>query len=204
MARINCFDPISLRIESMPEGEVFIISDFSDLADDAAIRKVLSRLEDDGAIRRIMRGVYDCPEYSEFLGEYIEPKPDKVAHALARNYGWTIVPCGDTALNMLGLSTQVPATWLYVSDGTYKEYTYGNTTIKFKRTTNKEISKISYKTALVIQALKALGKENITDEIISKIIQTTTDDEKATMFAEAKYATAWIYDIIKEICGGAK
>ena len=105
---------------------------------------------------------------------------------------------------MLGLSTQVPAVWLYVSDGTYKEYTYGNTIIKFKRTTNKEISKVSYKTALVIQALKALGKENITNEIINKIIQTTTDDEKATMFAEAKYATAWIYDIIKEICGGAK
>ena len=204
MARINCFDPISMRIESMPTGEVFIISDFSDLADDAAIRKVLSRLEEDGKIRRIMRGVYDFPEYNDFLGEYIEPKPDKVAHALARNYGWTIVPCGDTALNMLGLSTQVPAIWLYVSDGTYKEYTYSNTTIKFKRTTNKEISKISYKTALVIQALKALGKENITDDIISKISSTTTDDEKATMFVDAKYATAWIYDIIKEICGGAK
>lgn len=204
MARINCFDPISLRIESMPAGEVFIISDFSDLADDAAIRKVLSRLEDDGAIRRIMRGVYDCPEYSKFLDEYVEPKPDKVAHALARNYGWTIVPCGDTALNMLGLSTQVPAVWLYVSDGTYKEYTYGNTIIKFKRTTNKEISKISYKTALVIQALKALGKENITAEIINKIAASTTDEEKAAMFTEAKYATSWIYDIIKEFCGGAK
>lgn len=204
MARINCFDPISLRIESMPAGEVFIISDFSDLADDAAIRKVLSRLEDDGAIRRIMRGVYDCPEYSKFLDEYVEPKPDKVAHALARNYGWTIVPCGDTALNMLGLSTQVPAVWLYVSDGTYKEYTYGNTIIKFKRTTNKEISKISYKTALVIQALKALGKENITAEIINKIAASTTDEEKTAMFTEAKYATSWIYDIIKEFCGGAK
>jgi hypothetical protein len=52
--------------------------------------------------------------------------------------------------------------------------------------------------------LKALGKENITNEIINKISQTTTDDEKATMFAEAKYATAWIYDIIKDICGGTK
>jgi hypothetical protein len=52
--------------------------------------------------------------------------------------------------------------------------------------------------------LKALGKENITTEIISKIAQTITDDEKTTMFAEAKYATSWIYDIIKEICGGAK
>ena len=188
----------------MPAGEVFTISDFSDLAVDPTIRKVLSRLEDGGIIRRIMRGVYDCPEYSEFLGEYVEPIPDKVANALARNYGWTIVPCGDTALNMLGLSTQVPSVWLYVSDGTYKEYTYGNTVIKFKRTTNKEISKISYKTALVIQALKALGKENITNEIINKITATTTKEEKATMFAEAKYATSWIYDIIKDICGGTR
>ena len=138
------------------------------------------------------------------MNEYVEPSADKVAHALARKFGWTIIPCGDTALNLLGLSTQVPSVWLYVSDGTYKEYTYGNTTIKFKRTTNKEISKLSYKTALVIQAIKALGKENITNEIISKIAQVTTEKEKAQMFAEAKYATSWIYDIIKTICGGAR
>ena len=149
-----------------------------------------------------MRGVYDRPEYNNFLGEYVEPVPDKVAHALARNFGWTIVPCGDTALNMLGLSTQVPAVWLYVSDGTYKEYTYNNTTIQFKRTTNKEISKISYKTALVIQALKALGKDKITDEMIKKIKVATSKEERTAMFNEAKYATAWIYDIIKDICGG--
>ena len=57
---------------------------------------------------------------------------------------------------------------------------------------------------VIALATKALGKENITDDIISKISLTTTDDEKATMFVDAKYATAWIYDIIKEICGGAK
>lgn len=202
MARINYFEPICARIEELSAGEVFIISDFSDIADTTAVRKVLSRLEEDGRIRRIMRGVYDRPEYNDFLGEYVEPVPDKVAHALARNFGWTIVPCGDTALNMLGLSTQVPAVWLYVSDGNYKEYTYNNTTIQFKRTTNKEISKISYKTALVIQALKVLGKDKITDEMIKKIKAATSKEERSAMFSEAKYATAWIYDIIKEICGG--
>lgn len=204
MARINYFEPICARIEELSAGEVFIISDFSDIADTTAVRKVLSRLEEDGRIRRIMRGVYDRPEYNDFLGEYVEPVPDKVARALARNFGWTIVPCGDTALNMLGLSTQVPAVWLYVSDGNYKEYTYNNTTIQFKRTTNKEISKISYKTALVIQALRALGKDKITDEIIKKIKAATSKEEKSAMFSEAKYATAWIYDIIKDICGGTQ
>ncbi len=195
---------IEERICNSPRGTIFLTSDFTDLASSDAANKALLRLEEAGLIRRILFGVYEYPEYNAFLGEYIEPAPDKVAHALARKFGWTIVPCGDTALNMLGLSTQVPAVWLYVSDGTYKEYSYGHTTIKFKRTTNKEISKISYKTALVIQAIKALGKEAITAEIISKIKASTTNEEKSLMFTEAKYATSWIYDIIKEICGGAK
>ncbi len=195
---------IEERICNAPRGTIFLTSDFTDLASSDAANKALLRLEEAGLIRRILFGVYEYPEYNAFLGEYIEPAPDKVAHALARKFGWTIVPCGDTALNMLGLSTQVPAVWLYVSDGTYKEYSYGHTTIKFKRTTNKEISKISYKTALVIQAIKALGKEAITAEIISKIKASTTNEEKSLMFTEAKYATSWIYDIIKDICGGIK
>ena len=204
MARVNYFEQILSRIESMAKGEVFIISDFSDLADEATVRKALSRLEEDGKIRRIMRGVYENPKFNDFLGEYVKPHPDKIAKALARNYGWTIVPCGDTALNMLGLSTQVPAVWLYVSDGNYREYTCGNFVIQFKRTTNKEISKISFKTALVIQAIKALGKDKITGDVIEKIQSLTTDKEKEQMFVEAKYATTWIYDVIKEICGGTK
>lgn len=204
MARVNYFEQILSRIESMAKGEVFIISDFSDLADEATVRKALSRLEEDGKIRRIMRGVYENPKFNDFLGEYVKPHPDKIAKALARNYGWTIVPCGDTALNMLGLSTQVPAVWLYVSDGNYREYTCGNFVIQFKRTTNKEISKISFKTALVIQAIKALGKDKITGDVIEKIRSLATDKEKEQMFVEAKYATAWIYDVIKEICGGTK
>ena len=204
MARVNYFEQILSRIESMAKEEVFIISDFSDLADEATVRKALSRLEEDGKIRRIMRGVYESPKFNDFLGEYVKPHPDKIAKALARNYGWTIVPCGDTALNMLGLSTQVPAVWLYVSDGNYREYTCGNFVIQFKRTANKEISKISFKTALVIQAIKALGKDKITDDVIVKIRSLTTDEEKEQMFVEAKYATAWIYDVIKEICGGTK
>ena len=204
MARVNYFEQILSRIESMAKGEVFIISDFSDLADEATVRKALSRLEEDGKIRRIMRGVYENPKFNDFLGEYVKPHPDKIAKALARNYGWTVVPCGDTALNMLGLSTQVPAVWLYVSDGNYREYTCGNFVIQFKRTTNKEISKISFKTALVIQAIKALGKDKITGDVIEKIQSLTTDKEKEQMFVEAKYATTWIYDVIKEICGGTK
>jgi hypothetical protein len=200
MSRANYLEQIQNAIESAGTGEVYVNSDFSEIADEVVIRKALSRLESDGVLRRIMRGVYEYPEYNDFLKEYVAPSPDKVAHALARNYGWTIVPSGDTALNMLGLSTQVPATWLYVSDGTYKEYSFENITLKFKHTANKEISNISYKTALAIQALKSLGKERITGSVVASIANTLSKKEKQAMLVEAKYATAWIYDTIKRIC----
>lgn len=190
------------RINKAEIGTVFVATDFVDISDKTSINTYLTRLDEEKSLQRIMRGVYYKPEYNDFLGEYVAPEPDAVAHALARNFGWTIVPCGDTALNLLGLSTQIPAAWVYVSDGTYKEYTYEQTTIKFKRTTNKEISKLSYKTALVVQALKALGKDNVDAAVLTKLKNNLTDSEKQALLTEAKAATSWIYEYIKLICRG--
>ena len=200
MARPNYLNEIKRRILTYESGTVFVAADFADITDKKTASVGLSRLESEGVIRRILRGVYDKPAYNRFLGEFVAPIPDKVAHAIARNFGWTIVPCGDTALNLLGLSTQVPAVWVYVSDGTYKEYLYDNTTIQFKRTTNKEVSKLSYKTALVIQALKALGKDNIDEMVISRLQKILTAEEKKAMVSEAKAVTSWIYEYLKQIC----
>ena len=200
MIRSEYLSEFRTRIQAAKDGSVFVASDFADITENVKIVVCLSRLEEEKLIKRVMRGVYYKPKYSKLLGEYVAPAPDSVAQAIARNYGWTIVPCGDTALNLLGLSTQVPVVWSYVSDGPYKEYSYDNTTIKYRHTTNKEISKLSRKTALVIQALKTLGKESISDEAISKIRDATTSSERKAMLTEAQYATAWIYETIKTIC----
>ena len=202
MERNKIISVIREIIEKSEKGSVFVPVDFAEITDNAKIATTLSRLEAENKIRRIMRGVYDKPEYSEFLCEYISPSPNKVAEAIARNFGWTIVPCGDTALNILGLSTQVPAVWVYVSDGTYKRYSFGNTTIVFKRTTNKDISRLSYKTALVIQSIKALGKDNVDSTVIQKISSFLTQQDKDKMIKEAKISTSWIYEIIKTVCKG--
>ncbi len=200
MSRTILLDSIKNKIKTSKTESIFIAADFADISDRVKIGVCLNRLEEEGIIKRILRGVYYKPEFNSFLGEYVAPNPDTVANALARNYGWTIVPCGDTALNMLGLSTQVPAVWSYVSDGPYKEYDYDKISIKFKHTTNKEISKLSYKTALIIQALKTLGKDNIDDNIINKLADSLTEKEKKKMLVEAKTATSWIYEYIKLIC----
>ena len=202
MSRPKYLNEIKNSILLADYGTVFVAVDFVSITDKKNVNMSLLRLEDEGLILRIIRGVYYKAEYNDFLQEYVVPNPDKVAHAIARNFGWTITPCGDTALNILGLSTQVPAILSYVSDGTYKEYSYDNTTIKFKRTTNKEISKLSCRTALIIQALKALGKDNIGNTVINKLKNDLTDKEKATALLEAKAATSWIYEYIKQICKG--
>ena len=200
MKRPDYLNQIRANIEKAENGSVFVSTDFTDITDKKTVNMGLIRLADEGLIKKILFGAYYKPEFSKLLGEAVAPSPNKVAHALARNFGWTIVPCGDTALNLLGLSTQVPSQWIYVSDGAYKEYTFDNTTIKFKRTTNKEISKVSYKTALTIQALKALGKENITEQVILRLKKILTDEEKEKMLAESKSATSWVLELIKVIC----
>lgn len=199
MERLNYLKEIRNRITKSEYGTVFVASDFADVSNNMKVGVCLSRLENEKILRRIWRGVYDKPEYNDFLQEYLEPSADKVAHAIARNNSWTIVPCGDTALNLLGLSTQVPAIWLYVSDGPYRNYPINNIDIKFKHTANKEISKLSYKTSLVIQALKALGKENIDDNVVVKLKKILSEDEKKNMLNEAKSTTSWIYEYIKLI-----
>jgi hypothetical protein len=200
MKREIYIDKIKDRIKSGIQGEIYITSDFFDIADVNVVNKALSRLEKERFIRRIIRGVYEYPQYNAFLKEFVAPSPNRVAQAIARNYGWKIVPNGDTALNMLGLSTQVPTIWSYVSDGTYKKYTFDNIILQFKRTTNKEIANLSSKTALIVQSLKDLGKNKINGEIGNKISHLLTSDEKKIVLKETQHSTTWIYETLKDIC----
>ena len=193
---------IRARILAAEDGAVFVAPDFADIADTATIRQGLKRLYQSGIIRRIIRGVYEKPKYSKLLDEYVAADPDAVAKALARCYHWTIAPCGNTALNLLGLSTQVTAVWSYISDGPYKTYEWNSTKLEFKHRTNKKITGLSYMTSLVIQALKTLGRTNVTPEIIQTLSEKLSEDEKQACLKEATESTDWVYDTIRKMCGG--
>lgn len=193
---------IRARIIAAEDGAVFVAPDFADITDTATIRQGLKRLYQSGIIRRIIRGVYEKPKYSKLLDEYVAADPDAVAKALARSYHWTIAPCGNTALNLLGLSTQVTAVWSYISDGPYKTYEWNSTKLEFKHRTNKEITGLSYMTSLVIQALKTLGRTNVTPEIIQTLSKKLSEDEKQACLKEATESTDWVYDTIRKMCGG--
>lgn len=221
---------IVARIYGNGRGYAFTVKDFLDIAGSRTTRSALDRIVRNGIIRRLMRGVYEYPAYSKVLDAPASPDPDAIARAIARAYGWTILPSGATALNLLGLSTQVPAAWEYFSDGPTKTYKWhigggddddddddgdddddnvgaktsaviggSSGTLVFKRRANKEITKLSSKTALIVQALKALGEKNVTRSTISQLRKRLSQTERERAAREARYATSWVYEIIKKL-----
>ncbi len=194
------YSEIKMRIESTEDGTVFVTSDFADIASMATIRKCLGRLVEDKSIRRIIDGVYEKPLYSNLLKEYIPADPDKVAYAIAKAFHWTIAPCGDIALNKLGLSTQVPVVWSYISDGPYRKFTWDNITIAYKHRTNRQISHLSETATLVIEAIRTIGKNRVDDTVINKLKTKLPEDEKKQILMEANGVNEWIYDVIRKVC----
>ena len=182
--------------------QVFYSASFLDLGNYKAVSKTLERLEKDKKIRRLVRGIYDKPEYNEKFKMFASPNISEVALAIARQFNWNICPSGNYALNLLGLSTQIPAKYIYISDGPYREYEIYGTKLEFKHSNKKEISDFSYKTLIVIQALKTIGKENISNEDLEQIQRQLTNEDKQKLLNEGIKTNIWIYEIIKQICGG--
>lgn len=191
---------ITKRIDAAPFGSAFVTSDFTDLAEYETAKKTLARLEKKGVLRRVLRGVYDKPKFSTLLQEYAAPIPDQIAHAIARNYNWIISPSENTALNMLGLSTQVPADWSYISSGPYKKYSFGNITLTFSHRSDSQMIGMSEKSLLIIQALKALGPEYVSETDIGRIRKKLSPDESRNILSETRHTISWVHEAIKDIC----
>ncbi|WP_288866714.1 DUF6088 family protein [uncultured Sneathia sp.] len=165
-------DSITNQIETIMsenQGKIFSINDFYDLGTKNTIKSILYRLNEENEIVRLLDGLYTKPKYSKILDEYSYPDASAVAEKIADKFSWTIAPTGDTALNYTGLSTQVPNEYVYISDGAYREYLYRDKKIIFKHTTNRNITSYSKELSILIQAIKALGKDNIREEDIKKL-----------------------------------
>lgn len=189
-------------IKKQPPGWAFSAYDFIKDFKRREIDESLSYLADDGEIRRVIRGIYDYPMYSELLKKNVAPDINQAAYALARKFNWKIYPDGDTALNYLGLSTQVTAKSLYLSDGPSKKFEIGRRTLAFKHTTQRETALEYTNTALVIQSIKAIGEKQISAKFLNKLSLKFSSDEWQQIKIDASKATGWVYEIIKDLNNG--
>lgn len=144
--------------------------------------------------------MYDYPEYSELLKKELSPDIDQVAQAFARKFNWRIEISGDSALNVLGLSTQIEAKYIYLSDGPNRSYNIFGTILEFKKSALKEIGFKQKESSLIVQALKTLGKERINQGIINKIRKKIDPEKYNKILIETRSSKIWIYEAVKEIC----
>ena len=178
----------------------FSCFDFTDLAPYKAISKCLERLEDSQDIRRIIQGIYCLNLIDKELSLPILPSIDEVVYCLARKNKWIICPSGNTALNIMTLSTQVPAIYEYLSSGPYKHYEIYGIQVTLKRTMSRELIDYSKKTLLLIQCIKAIGKENITYSDIAALSLRLDSEDKKRALKETTSIQTWIRKIIVLIC----
>jgi len=195
-------DKIVARLRRKPAGYAFSPKDFLDLGSRGSIDMALSALVQAGVVRRITRGIYDCPRFSDILNKRVPPDIDQVAQALARKHGWRIQATGAMAANLLGLSTQVPAKVVYIIDGPGKSIKVGNTTVQFKKAAPKDLNVESPRSALVIQALKFLGRKSTNKRVVSQIADKLSATDRKKLLRDARFGTDWIFEAAKKICDG--
>lgn len=175
--------------------------DFLDLGSRAAVDQALSRLVRKGAIRRIQRGLYDLPRMSKLLDKPLTPSPDELVRAWAKNNGLKVVPSGASAANALGLSTQVPAKIVYYTNGRTQTLKLGPYTVKLLNRGPKTMDVTGRMAPLVLQALRHIGRDGVSSEVVRHLQAVLSQREKAELMCNLHHAPAWMLPVISEIHG---
>ena len=178
--------------------------DFADIGARDAVDQALSRLARRNTIRRLTRGLYDYPRYSDLLERHVGPDMEQVAQALARKRNWDTVPDEATSLQLLGLDTQVPAQYRYLSSGPNAEYDILGTKLLFAHRKQQRTSLQDAFTATLVQALHALGKDEISDDQRERLASLRSARDYDRVLRRTKSTTAWVHEEIRRIARKAQ
>jgi hypothetical protein len=189
---------IVAAIRGRGRGTVFVPADFVKIGSREAVDVALHRLARQGTIRRLARGVYDFPKEHPVLG-LLAPSAEDIARALAGRDRTRIQPAGAYAANALGLSEQVPAKAVFLTDGPARTVKIGSTTIQLRRTTPKNMEAAGRLSGLLIQALRELGQEHVTQQRRDHLKRTIPADKRRELLKDLRLAPAWMHPIFREL-----
>ena len=186
------------RVEAKHRGACFTPKAFLDLGSPEAVRIALYRLEKRGIIRRLARGLYDYPKQHPTIG-LLSPHPDQVVKALSERDAARLQPSGAYAANVLGLSEQVPARIVFLTDGPARHVRIGRQEIILKNTTPRNMATAGKASGTVIQALRHIGVKQITQHHIAHLREALSADDRAQLKRDRIYAPGWMHRIIDAI-----
>jgi hypothetical protein len=185
------------KVSRITKGSLFFTEDFIEFGSAKSIAKALERLVNQKKLSRVARGIYTQLEVSPLLGELL-PTTEKIAQAISRRDMARIMPTGALALNALGLSTQVPMNVVYLTDGAARKIEIGRRKIVFKKSVPKNLAAKGKISGLVIQALKDIGKDQVTDHELNVILGHLRKEEVSDLQHDIKLAPEWIRSILRK------
>lgn len=186
------------RIESHGPGWVFTPGDFADLGTRTAGATALKRHKAAGHIRLLGRGLYDVPRHDDLLGT-LWPAIESVTQALERKDGLRLQPSGVYAANLLGLSEQVPAKVVFLTDGATRNVKVGPIEIQLKRTTPRHMAAAGRLSGLLIQAFRSLGPNHVTPQRIARLRKSLPAIEREQVTADLALAPEWMRAHLREV-----
>lgn len=190
-------DIIRDHIDRADNGTLFFNNSFPDY-DDEYVGKVLSDLVKQEVIYRLSRGVYLKATKTKFGLVY--PTTEEIAKAIAERDNAEVLPTGSAALNILGLSTQIPMNPVFLTSGSARKIKCGNKTITFKHGVPKNFAIKGQMMRLLVQAMKAIGEQNITKEELEEIGNLLRKyPEEDTIKHDLTIMPQWIKNIIQKI-----
>ena len=177
MASQSTYNSIKERVELSERGTLFFPDSFSALGSSDAVRSALVRLCKNNILIRVAQGIYYYPRIDTKWGSgIIPPSIEEIARGIAMRDKVRIAPTGSYAMYQLGLSTQIPANVVFMTDGSQRRISIGKGRgIFFKHSSNMRVFAFqSQLMELIVAAMREIGQDNITDEQIT-IINTHLD-----------------------------
>ena len=192
---LSVLNQIERQLKRLGKNKIIFPSDFNSISNTESVKKALLRLEQKKVLIRLAHGIYLYPKIDKELG-ILYPPVEIIAKAIAKRDKSRIIPTGIQALNKLGLSTQIPMNVVFLTDGAPRSIKVGKRTIKFKKTTPKNLACKSKVCELVIQALREIGKDNITPQQLKIIKQALKNEKTELLVNDAQLAPVCIAKII--------
>lgn len=186
------------RIRGKQRGWVFTPKEFRDVGPRTAVDQALSRLQHSGTIRRLARGIYEFPRIHPRIG-VLSPSAEAVAKAVAARTNSRIHVSQAKAANLLGLSTQVPAQNIFLTEGPSRTVKIGNQTIVLKHAAFSQMIGAGTEAGIVIQAIRAFGPNGAKEIPVAAISEKLPATVKSEIKRLLPAAPVWAQPVLNRI-----
>lgn len=185
------------KILSLPDESVIFRSDYPEYHAEF-VGGTLASLTQEGVLMKVAQGIYVKPMKSRFGA--VSPSVGTIVRAIAERDHAQVMPSGVTALNALGLSTQVPMKYSYLTTGSKRVVKMDGATVTLRTAVPRYFCYETKLIGMLVQALKNLTQDGVEEEHLSQIVKLLAQEpDQEALMRDVLRMPAWMKRIVKPL-----